>query len=721
MEMAILSSSASSPLSAFALPLSLDQRCRSSQVTASLSGHHANTVLLLFFSTRSVALQCSTQGFADTGFGSSSRRHNAVSDYLCSQKYCLDYTPDRKRKRKMHKHLHVCFVWRMMMPYVPVIVEDSNQMRISAEQRLNGNARKIIDKVDSQKTRHAWSWWGISNAVLCFQKNTRVYNVLAYRKGTLRTCLMLLQILGTSMAFIIGFGVTAALACDQRVERNMYLTPRCQIASISSLHLRSHKSEPVLNLDNLKPEPLTEQQDEDAEAKRAFEEWKSKPYALTVPLKIVGLRGSVPPIWLKGFLLSQGKRVKLAAQFEGNLKATFTELSSALQKQQMTPRSPMAADLVTIGDSWLGPAIALGLLKPIEDADQSDWFHLLGCKWQDFLRRDENGSISSTGKVWGVPYRCGCLVIAYKKDKLLKLGVPAIKDWNDLWRPELSGKISMVDSPREVVGAVLKSLGASYNSSDFEKEVPGGKTLLKERFCEFRKQIRIFDSINYLKALGAGDVCVAVGWSADVIPFAKRASNIAVVAPESGTSLWADLWAVPAATSIKSDKIGGRIRGPSPLVSQWFEFCLQPARALSFEQGAFAGASPLNLFSSAHQSGAPKVLFDGSSMKMKNHLTSIQPSHSSKIVEYVQRDRPDANTRPKFDTNIIAGLPPSEIISRSEFLQPLHHEAIANYEWLFMESEDCERHSFDFLKNLKRILSTVAGQLKFIQGPGTFS
>ncbi|KAJ7518043.1 hypothetical protein O6H91_21G052100 [Diphasiastrum complanatum] len=669
MEMAILSSSASSPLSAFALPLSLDQRCRSSQVTASLSGHHANTVLLLFFSTRSVALQCSTQGFADTGFGSSSRRHNAVSDYLCSQKYCLDYTPDRKRKRKMHKHLHVCFVWRMMMPYVPVIVEDSNQMRISAEQRLNGNARKIIDKVDSQKTRHAWSWWGISNAVLCFQKNTRVYNVLAYRKGTLRTCLMLLQILGTSMAFIIGFGVTAALACDQRVERNMYLTPRCQIASISSLHLRSHKSEPVLNLDNLKPEPLTEQQDEDAEAKRAFEEWKSKPYALTVPLKIVGLRGSVPPIWLKGFLLSQGKRVKLAAQFEGNLKATFTELSSALQKQQMTPRSPMAADLVTIGDSWLGPAIALGLLKPIEDADQSDWFHLLGCKWQDFLRRDENGSISSTGKVWGVPYRCGCLVIAYKKDKLLKLGVPAIKDWNDLWRPELSGKISMVDSPREVVGAVLKSLGASYNSSDFEKEVPGGKTLLKERFCEFRKQIRIFDSINYLKALGAGDVCVAVGWSADVIPFAKRASNIAVVAPESGTSLWADLWAVPAATSIKSDKIGGRIRGPSPLVSQWFEFCLQPARALSFEQGAFAGASPLNLFSSAHQSG----------------------------------------------------LPPSEIISRSEFLQPLHHEAIANYEWLFMESEDCERHSFDFLKNLKRILSTVAGQLKFIQGPGTFS
>jgi hypothetical protein len=30
-----------------------------------------------------------------------------------------------------------------------------------------------------------------------------------------------------------------------------------------------------------------------------YEEWKSQPYALTLPLRIVGLRGSVPPIWLK--------------------------------------------------------------------------------------------------------------------------------------------------------------------------------------------------------------------------------------------------------------------------------------------------------------------------------------------------------------------------------------------------------------------------------------
>lgn len=35
---------------------------------------------------------------------------------------------------------------------------------------------------------------------------------------------------------------------------------------------------------------------------------------------------------------------------------------------------------------------------------------------------------------------------------------------------------------------------------------------------------------------------VAVGWSSDIIPAAKRMSNVAVVVPKSGASLWADLW-----------------------------------------------------------------------------------------------------------------------------------------------------------------------------------
>jgi len=42
-----------------------------------------------------------------------------------------------------------------------------------------------------------------------------------------------------------------------------------------------------------------EKTDEDEEMKKAFEKWKSKTFSLTVPLRVVSLRGSVPPSWIK--------------------------------------------------------------------------------------------------------------------------------------------------------------------------------------------------------------------------------------------------------------------------------------------------------------------------------------------------------------------------------------------------------------------------------------
>lgn len=47
----------------------------------------------------------------------------------------------------------------------------------------------------------------------------------------------------------------------------------------------------------------------------------------------------------------------------------------------------------------------------------------------------------------------------------------------------------MVDSPREIVGAVLKHMGASYNTRDIDIEVPGGKTSLMEMLKKLQRQV----------------------------------------------------------------------------------------------------------------------------------------------------------------------------------------------------------------------------------------
>lgn len=64
-----------------------------------------------------------------------------------------------------------------------------------------------------------------------------------------------------------------------------------------------------------------------------------------------------------------------------------------------------------------------------------------------------------------------------------------LQDWGDLWRPELAGKISMVDAPREVVGAVLKYMGASYNTKDIDLQVTGGRNAAMKNLAVLQRQV----------------------------------------------------------------------------------------------------------------------------------------------------------------------------------------------------------------------------------------
>ncbi|KAL5550790.1 hypothetical protein UlMin_000966 [Ulmus minor] len=395
---------------------------------------------------------------------------------------------------------------------------------------------------------------------------------------------------------------------------------------------------------------------EDNKLEEAFNTWKSKTFALTVPLKIVALRGSVPPSWLKDFMQSQGKRLKFQLKFNGSLEGIFSDLSRTFSKGNVGPSSVGAADIIGVGDSWLSYAIKNAIIQPIEGVEDQEWFKGLTPRWKVFLRRNSDGAIDPDGKIWAAPFRWGCMVIAYKKSKFRKQNLAPIEDWADLWRPELAGRISMVNCPREVVGAVLKYMGASYNVNNINLQVDGGRDAVKQNLNLLANQVRLFDNMNYLKAFGVGDVWVAVGWSSDILPAAKRMSNVAVVVPKSGASLWADLWAIPAASRLETNRIGGRIRGPSPLIHQWIEFCLQAARAVPFKQEVIPGASPSALENPPVE--LPKELTKG---------------------------------KPRLDTNLIAGVPPPDILAKCEFLEPLSDSTLSDYQWLVASIQKSDR------------------------------
>lgn len=57
----------------------------------------------------------------------------------------------------------------------------------------------------------------------------------------------------------------------------------------------------------------------------------------------------------------------------------------------------------------------------------------------------------------------------------------------------------MVDSPREVIGAVLKHMGASYNTQDIHLQVDGGRDAVKQNLALLGKQVLRSNFFSFLQ------------------------------------------------------------------------------------------------------------------------------------------------------------------------------------------------------------------------------
>ncbi len=211
-------------------------------------------------------------------------------------------------------------------------------------------------------------------------------------------------------------------------------------------------------------------------------------------LSIFLLSGSIPPRLLTDFRKTIAEK-KVNFQSERQLKELLKLLEKWLKNQgqpasqfsisiPFREQKPAIGNLVTLGDAWLGKAITNGLIQPLDTSQLSNWSKLPP-RWQENMARNAQGQPQTEGKVWGAPYRWGMTVIAYNEEKFAQFDWRP-QDWSDLWRPELTGKIALIDNRREVIGLTLKKLGYSYNSSDL-KQV----TALKDQLFALQKQVNI--------------------------------------------------------------------------------------------------------------------------------------------------------------------------------------------------------------------------------------
>lgn len=353
-------------------------------------------------------------------------------------------------------------------------------------------------------------------------------------------------------------------------------------------------------------------------------------------LRIRLLKDSIPPQLLNKFRREFRQIGELDLTVEAQLIKLFQSLEEKPKSQNWWSRLPLPAvregaskvpDLVTLGDYWLATAIEQKLIQPL-DVDRLQKWQQLPPQYQRLVRRNQQGNIDMNGQVWGAPYRWGTTMIAYRRDKFKAEGLKPPQDWRDLWREELRDRISLLDQPREIIGLTLKKINSqnSYNTQQLDK-IPQLKSELKA----LDRQVKFYSDDSYLQPLILGDTWVAVGWSTDILPAVQRQPNtIAAVIPESGTSLWVDLWVRP---SKANDNFN--------VAKDWIDFAWEREVAVLFSQFGKA-ASPI---------------FAGQS--------------SDKL--------------PKSISNKKLILPSREVYQKSEFLLPLSLKAKAQYLNLWQE------------------------------------
>lgn len=114
--------------------------------------------------------------------------------------------------------------------------------------------------------------------------------------------------------------------------------------------------------------------------------------------------------------------------------------------------------------------------------------------------------------------------------------------WADFWSlaEKYSGRVTVLDSPGEVIGAALKMRGHSYNSSSSDLLEGARSDLL-----ELAPHLLAFDT-NYKPLLASGAACLSLGWSGDAAALIAQDQPIKYIVPAEGSQIWEDDWAIAA-------------------------------------------------------------------------------------------------------------------------------------------------------------------------------
>ncbi len=179
-------------------------------------------------------------------------------------------------------------------------------------------------------------------------------------------------------------------------------------------------------------------------------------------------------------------------------------------------------DVVFPSGDFIAPMRSLGLLAPLDHGLLPNINALL----PEFQRPPWDPELR-----WSIPYMQGVTGILYQA----RLQPPPAS-WGDLWNPRLRGHLTMLDDQPEVLGACLKKLGHSINSSD-----PAELRAASQEALAQKSLLRAYLNAEVRDQAVAGDVLAAQAWAVTAAQaMAAAPGKLAFAFPGDGFPRFAD-------------------------------------------------------------------------------------------------------------------------------------------------------------------------------------
>jgi spermidine/putrescine transport system substrate-binding protein len=162
------------------------------------------------------------------------------------------------------------------------------------------------------------------------------------------------------------------------------------------------------------------------------------------------------------------------------------------------------------------------MLQPLDHSKLPNLEHID----PDHLKRSLDPAMAHS-----VPYMMAPTCLAWLGSKV----ADAEPSYSMLDRGDLKGRVTLLDDMREVLGAALRSLGFSLNSTD-----PAQLAQARDVAVRWKKNIAKFDNEQYKSGIASGEFLLVQGYAGDLLQVAGENEDIVVRIPKEGTALSCD-------------------------------------------------------------------------------------------------------------------------------------------------------------------------------------